>query len=70
VPGLCTGTPRRICVEIRPAALDSDEPGWRLLHTAPVKFARRKSMRPMAKPSHGGDIDMLRMFLMSRPKGT
>lgn len=57
-----------ICIEIQPADPDG-EPNWRILTASPVKFLRRRSMLPLAKPTHGGDIDLLREFLNVETEG-
>ncbi len=57
------GGPDWQCVEIAPAALESDGPHWKILPEAPIKFVRRPAMLEMPEPKAGGGIDLLRTFL-------
>lgn len=37
--------------------------GWQVLGTSPVMFVRKKDMRPLPAPEHGGNIEALRQFV-------
>jgi putative DNA primase/helicase len=62
------GCPEWRCGEIRPAKLDEDH-CWSVLPAAPVKFVRRRTMRPMVEPTVGGSIEDLRPFLNVETEG-
>jgi putative DNA primase/helicase len=62
------GDSRWRCVEIWPMEPERDE-RWRILSSAPIKFVRRPTMRPMAEPRVGGSIDLLRRYLNVETEG-
>jgi phage/plasmid primase-like uncharacterized protein len=43
--------------------IEIDERGWRLTTNAPVRFIRRKGMRALPEPTHGGSVNTLRKYL-------